>query len=117
MLWRCSHPSIHNPTSARLQLQQRLPVISKQPLLPSHLRPLTNCPPRCATGNPARWVLAVPEDSPVHCAADLAGTIVASELVNTTRRYFAERGVKVKKVRHNQWDGKCAALCCHAKSV
>ena len=63
-----------------------------------------------ATSNPARWVLAVPEDSPVHCAADLAGTIVASELVNTTRRYFAERGVKVKKVRLNQWNGKCAAL-------
>lgn len=39
-----------------------------------------------ATSNPARWVLAVPEASPVQRAEDLAGTIVASELVNTTRR-------------------------------
>jgi hypothetical protein len=33
--------------------------------------------------------------SPPPCAAP-AGTIVASELVNTTRRYFADRGVNVK---------------------
>ena len=52
-----------------------------------------------ATSNPARWVLAVPEDSHVQDAADLSGTIIASELVETTRRYFAERGVAVKKVR------------------
>lgn len=39
------------------------------------------------TANPARWVLAVPEASPVQRAEDLAGTIVASELVNTTRRW------------------------------
>ena len=52
-----------------------------------------------ATSNPARWVLAVPEDSHVQDAADLAGTIIASELVETTRRYFAERRVAVKKVR------------------
>lgn len=39
-----------------------------------------------ATSNPARWVLAVPEDSSVKTAADLAGTIVASELVETTKR-------------------------------
>ena len=39
-----------------------------------------------ATSNPARWVLAVPESSPVQRAEDLAGTIVASELVNTTRK-------------------------------
>ena len=52
-----------------------------------------------ATSNPARWVLAVPEESAVQGAADLAGTIIASELVETTRRYFAERGVAVKKVR------------------
>ena len=52
-----------------------------------------------ATSNPARWVLAVPEDSNVQDAADLAGTIIASELVETTRRYFAERGIPVKKAR------------------
>ena len=58
-----------------------------------------------ATSNPARWVLAVPEDSDVHDAADLAGTIIASELVNTTRRYFAERGIPVKKARAGIRDG------------
>lgn len=40
-----------------------------------------------ATSNPARWVLAVPESSPVQRPDDLAGTIVASELVNTTKRW------------------------------
>jgi ATP phosphoribosyltransferase len=39
-----------------------------------------------ATSNPARWVLAVREDSPVQCVEDLEGTIVASELMNTTRK-------------------------------
>jgi ATP phosphoribosyltransferase len=39
-----------------------------------------------ATSNPARWVLAVPEDSRVQGPEDLAGTIVASELVNTTKK-------------------------------
>jgi ATP phosphoribosyltransferase len=40
-------------------------------------------------------VLAVPEESNVKKAEDLDGKIIATELVNTTRRYFAQRGVKV----------------------
>lgn len=43
-----------------------------------------------------RWVLAVPEDSPFQRAEDLDGKIVATELVNVTRNYFASRGVQVK---------------------
>jgi ATP phosphoribosyltransferase len=43
----------------------------------------------------SRWVLCVPETSPVRSAADLAGRRVATELVNTTRRYFEDKGVKV----------------------
>jgi len=43
-----------------------------------------------------RWVLAVPEDSPFQKAQDLAGKIIATELVNATRNYFAERKVPVK---------------------
>lgn len=54
-----------------------------------------------ATSNPARWVLAVPEDSPIQKAEDLAGTIVASELVNTTRKFFSDRGIAVKKVEYS----------------
>ncbi|HZT72495.1 MAG TPA: ATP phosphoribosyltransferase [Terriglobales bacterium] len=44
--------------------------------------------------NKVRWVLAVPEDSPVQAAADLAGKVIATELVGVTRRYLAERGIR-----------------------
>jgi ATP phosphoribosyltransferase len=43
----------------------------------------------------SRWVLCVPESSPVKSAADLAGKRVATELLNTTKRYFEQKGVKV----------------------
>jgi ATP phosphoribosyltransferase len=43
-----------------------------------------------------RWVLAVPEDSAFERAEDLAGKIIATELVNVTRNYFASRNVPVK---------------------
>ena len=42
-----------------------------------------------------RWVLAVPEESRYQRAEDLGGTIVATELVNVTREYFARKGVNV----------------------
>ncbi len=45
---------------------------------------------------PVRWVLAVPEESAVQKAEDLDGGIVATELVNVTRNYFASKGVQVK---------------------
>ena len=40
-----------------------------------------------------RWVLAVPESSPFLSAKDLEGKIIATELVETTRRYLAGHGV------------------------
>jgi ATP phosphoribosyltransferase len=43
-----------------------------------------------------RWVLAVPEDSSFQNAEDLNGKIIATELVNVTRNYFARRNVDVK---------------------
>ena len=43
-----------------------------------------------------RWVLAVPEASPVRTAADLEGRIIATELVGVTKRWLAERGVTAK---------------------
>lgn len=43
-----------------------------------------------------RWVLAVPEDSVVKRAEDLEGKIIATELVEVTKRYFASKGVKVR---------------------
>lgn len=44
----------------------------------------------------SRWVLCVPEASPIQSPAELAGKRVATELVNTTRRYFQDKGVKVE---------------------
>src|SRR5881227_1770860 len=43
-----------------------------------------------------RWVLAVPESSGFEKAQDLEGKIIATELVEVTRRYFADRGVNVR---------------------
>ncbi len=45
---------------------------------------------------PTRWVLAVPQDSPVKKIEDLKGKTVATEMVNFTRRYFAERKIPVE---------------------
>lgn len=45
---------------------------------------------------PARWVLAVPMDSPVQSLPDLQGKKIATELVNFTRRYFSAEGVDVQ---------------------
>ena len=45
---------------------------------------------------PARWVLAVPYDSPVQGEKDLAGKKIATELVNFTRRHFAAEEIEVK---------------------
>src|SRR5215475_2602466 len=42
---------------------------------------------------PVRWVLAVPNDSPIRAVADLQGKRVATEVVNLTRRWLADRGV------------------------
>lgn len=44
---------------------------------------------------PARWVLAVPMDSPVQAEEDLAGKKIATELVNFTKRYFSSKGIAV----------------------
>ena len=49
-----------------------------------------------ATSRPARWVLAVPNESKVQRVADLEGGIVATELVGVVKRFFAEQKVKVR---------------------
>jgi ATP phosphoribosyltransferase len=43
-----------------------------------------------------RWVLAVPEASPFRSVKDLEGKVIATELVETTRRYLAGHGVTAK---------------------
>jgi ATP phosphoribosyltransferase len=42
---------------------------------------------------PVRWVLAVPNDSPVQTIKDLQGKRIATEVVNLTRRWLAQHGV------------------------
>ena len=43
-----------------------------------------------------RWVLAVPEASAFQSVKDLEGKVIATELVETTKRYLAANGVKAK---------------------
>jgi len=47
------------------------------------------------SSRPARWVVAVPYDSPIEKLEDLAGKKIATELTEFTRRYFAERNIAV----------------------
>jgi ATP phosphoribosyltransferase len=42
---------------------------------------------------PVRWVLAVPEDSPIKSAKDLQGLRIATEAVGMTQRYLDKHGV------------------------
>jgi ATP phosphoribosyltransferase len=49
-----------------------------------------------ATRQAARWVLAVPEDSPIKSAKDLNGKRIATEVVNLTKKYLRRHGVKAE---------------------
>ena len=49
-----------------------------------------------ATNKPARWVLAVPNESKVTKPRDLQGGIIATELVNVTKKYFADKNINVQ---------------------
>jgi ATP phosphoribosyltransferase len=45
------------------------------------------------TTSPARWVLAVPNDSPIKTVKDLQGKRIATELVGFTKRWLKQHGV------------------------
>src|SRR6266496_3837209 len=45
---------------------------------------------------PARWVLCVPENSPVKSVKDLQGKRIATEVVNLTKKYLKKNGVKAE---------------------
>jgi len=45
---------------------------------------------------PTRWVLAVPEESPIKSVKDLAGKRIATEVVKLTRKYLKRHGVKAE---------------------
>lgn len=47
------------------------------------------------SARPARWVLAVPNDSQIHQLEDLEGKKIATELVEFTKNYFEKRDINV----------------------
>jgi ATP phosphoribosyltransferase len=49
-----------------------------------------------ASNKPTRWVLAVPNESKVKKPEDLRGALIATELVNVTKKYFADKNIDVK---------------------
>ena len=48
------------------------------------------------SSRPVRWVIAVPDESPIQRVEDLEGCRVASELVGATRRFLQERGIEAE---------------------
>ena len=55
---------------------------------------LAELPYSRATTRPTKWVLVVPEDSPIQTVHDLEGKRIATEGVGITERYLEEKGVK-----------------------
>ena len=49
-----------------------------------------------ATSKPTRWVLVVPEDSPIKSVKDLKGKRIATEAVGLTKKYLAKHKVKAE---------------------
>ena len=49
-----------------------------------------------ASARPVRWVIAVPEESPIRTIQDLQGARIATELVKMTRRYLEAEGVEAE---------------------
>lgn len=49
-----------------------------------------------ATRQPARWVLAVPENSPIQSPQDLSDKRIATEVVNLTRAYLQKKGIQAE---------------------
>ncbi len=49
-----------------------------------------------ATSRPVRWVIAVPNDSPIQTVQDLNGKRIATEAVGLTKRFLDDNGVKAE---------------------
>jgi ATP phosphoribosyltransferase len=62
----------------------------------SDVREMTELSFSKASTRPTRWVLVVPEDSPIQTVRDLEGKRVATEAVGLTRRFFEQAGVNVE---------------------
>lgn len=62
----------------------------------SDVEPLCELTFSKASSNPTRWVLVVPEDSPIRSLDDLRGKRIATEAVTLTRKFFACHGVQAE---------------------
>ncbi|MGC1480191.1 MAG: ATP phosphoribosyltransferase [Chthoniobacterales bacterium] len=62
----------------------------------SDVEALFELPYSKVSANPTRWVLVVPDASPIRKVSDLAGKRIATEAVGLTTRYFEKEGVDVK---------------------
>lgn len=49
-----------------------------------------------ATCKPTKWVLAVPNESDITSPEQLQGGVISTELVNATKKYFADKKIDVK---------------------
>ncbi|MCG8685461.1 MAG: ATP phosphoribosyltransferase [Desulfobacterales bacterium] len=47
------------------------------------------------SARPARWIIAVANDSPIKTLEDLEGKTISTELVKFTKRFFQDRGINV----------------------
>lgn len=62
----------------------------------SDVRQIVDLPFSKVSSQPTRWVLVVPEDSPIRTVADLEGKRVATEAVGLTKQFFAKAGVNAE---------------------
>ena len=62
----------------------------------SDVASLCDLPYSKVSSAPTRWVVVVPEDSPVRSVEDLAGKRVATEAVGLTKEFFRRRGVSAE---------------------
>ncbi len=62
----------------------------------SRVEVLCDLPFSKVSSAPTRWVLAVPNDSPIRTLQDLAGKRIATEAVGLTRRYLERQGVRAE---------------------
>ncbi len=62
----------------------------------AHVEVLSNLVYSKQSFRSVRWVLAVPEASPIQGVKDLAGKTIATELVNTTKKWLADNGVEAR---------------------
>lgn len=49
-----------------------------------------------SSDQPCRWVLVVPQDSPIQKVEDLEGKTIATELVEFTRKYLSDRNIDAR---------------------